>query len=276
MLQRQVKVIGKGQHIGQHAPPVLRGFVDRPLFPAFAQVVHLCLQACVTLLPRRSLGIGGKSFLCFGQRRAHEDNFGLQLLLMLALPAQRLILNFHFLARMVQFFRLSIESSLQFFVFCKLLLQTCAQLLDDLLHLFRRIRPYLRREMAVVAYAGSRPIGCVIGFLDSSPALRGTGGRRMPWNWLRLLSRTGLTTTSRCPRQFVVPDYQNMAVNALMLAEAVKGAKRLGVRRVEGSPVDETHRASINNTRMAGGRHYRTYRLYRLSLERLAGGAPAI
>ena len=147
---------------------------------------------------------------------------------------------------------------------------------DDLLYLFRRIRPYLRREMAVVAYAGGRPIGCMIGFLDSSPALRGTDGRRTPWNWLKRVCAARRTATARCPMQFVVPEYQNMAVNALMLAEAVKGAKRLGVRRVEGSPVDETHRASINNTRMAGGRHYRTYRLYRLSLERLAGGAPAI
>lgn len=146
---------------------------------------------------------------------------------------------------------------------------------DDLLHLFRRIRPYLRREMAVVAYAGSRPIGCVIGFLDSSPALRGTDGRRTPWNWLKRLIRTGRTTTSRCPMQFVVPDYQNMAVNALMLAEAVQGAKQLGIRRVEGSPVDETHQVSVNNTRMAGGRHYRTYRLYKMPLTQPAQQLPA-
>ena len=137
---------------------------------------------------------------------------------------------------------------------------------DDLLQLFKRIRPYLRREMAVVAYAGSRPIGCVIGFMDSSPALKGTDGRRTPWNWLKRMIALGHTTTSRCPMQFVVPDYQNMAVNALMLAETVKGATSLGIRRVEGSPVDETHQVSVNNTRMAGGQHYRSYRVYRMRL----------
>lgn len=144
---------------------------------------------------------------------------------------------------------------------------------DDLLTLFKRIRPYLRRETAVVAYADSRPIGCVIGFVDSAPALKGTDGRKTPWNWLRRVIKAGQTTTSRCPMQFVVPDYQNMAVNALMLAEAVKGAKQLGIRRVEGSPVDENHKVSINNTLMAGGRHYRTYRVYRMALDK--GAEPA-
>ena len=143
---------------------------------------------------------------------------------------------------------------------------------EDLLQLFKRIRPYLRRETAVVAYAGSRPIGCVIGFLDSSPALIGTDGRRTPWNWLKRVIALGRTTSSRCPMQFVVPDYQNMAVNALMLAETVKGAMSLGIRRVEGSPVDETHKVSVNNTRMAGGRHYRTYRVYRMRLTETSRG----
>ncbi len=142
---------------------------------------------------------------------------------------------------------------------------------DDLLKLFKRIRPYLRREMAVVAYAGSRPIGCVIGFLDSSPARIGSDGRRTPWNWLKRIIKTGGITTSRCPMQYVVPEYQNMAVNALMLAEAVKGAKQLRIRSVEGSPVDEAHQVSINNTLLAGGRHYRTYRIFKMPLHEIPG-----
>ena len=142
---------------------------------------------------------------------------------------------------------------------------------DDLLQLFKRIRPYLRTELAVLAYADDRPIGCVIGFLDSSSVLKGTDGRRTPWNWLKRVLKSGRIEATRCPMQFVVPEYQNMAVNALMLAEAVKGVKRLGIKRVEGSPVDETHQVSINNTLLAGGQHYRTYRLYTMSLD--AGNA---
>lgn len=137
---------------------------------------------------------------------------------------------------------------------------------EDLLQLFKRIKPWLRNQTAMMAYAGSRPIGVVVGFVDSSPAMIGTDGRRTPWNWLRRVVKTGSTTTSRCPMQYVIPEYQNKAVNTVLLAEAVKGAKQLGIRRIEGSLVDETHLASINNTLTAGGKLYRRYRVYQMAL----------
>lgn len=138
---------------------------------------------------------------------------------------------------------------------------------EDLLELFKRIKPWLKSETALIAYAGQRPIGCVIGFLDSAPALIHTSGRRTPNNWLRRVVRTPHIRSSRCPIQYVVPEYQNKAVNAVLMAEAVKGAKSLGVDTVEGSLVDETHILSINNTQTAGGKLYRSYRVYRMGLE---------
>lgn len=137
---------------------------------------------------------------------------------------------------------------------------------EDLLQLFKRIRPWLRNQTAVMAYAGNEPIGVVVGFVDSTPSILGTDGRRTPWNWLRRLIKTPLTKTSRCPMQYVVPDYQNKAVNTVLLAEAVKGAKSLGITRIEGSLVDETHIVSVNNTQSTGGKLYRRYRIYQLTL----------
>ncbi|NLX82952.1 MAG: hypothetical protein GXZ04_03950 [Clostridiales bacterium] len=137
---------------------------------------------------------------------------------------------------------------------------------EDLLQLFKRIKPWLRNESAMMAYAGNKPIGVVIGFLDSSPSVIGTDGRNTPWNWLRRVIKTPRTKTARCPAQYVIPEYQNKAVNTVLLAEAVKGAKSLGITRIEGSLVDETHIVSINNTQSAGGKLYRRYRVYQLSL----------
>ena len=117
-----------------------------------------------------------------------------------------------------------------------------------------------------MAYAGRRPIGMVVGFLDSSPALLGTDGRRRPCNWIKRILRTGRTKTARCPMQYVVPEYQNKAVNTVLLAEAVRGAKGLGITRIEGSLVDETHVVSVNNTQSAGGKLYRRYRVYQMEL----------
>lgn len=137
---------------------------------------------------------------------------------------------------------------------------------EDLLQLFKRIRPWLRNQSAVLAYAGNKPIGAVVGFVDSTPSIVGTDGRRNPWNLLRKLVKAAGTKTVRCPIMYVVPEYQNKAVNTVMLAEAVKGAKTLGITRIEGSLVDETHISSVNNTQAAGGRLYRRYRVYQLAL----------
>ncbi len=137
---------------------------------------------------------------------------------------------------------------------------------EDLLELFKRVKPWLRNQASVMAYAGQRPIGCVVGFLDSTPSVLGTDGRRTPWNWLLRVIRTPGIKSARCPIQYVIPEYQNMAVNTVLLAEAVDGAKRMGIRNVEGSLVDETHIVSINNTQFAGGRLYRRYRVFRMDL----------
>ncbi|MDI9520889.1 MAG: hypothetical protein QM308_07055 [Bacillota bacterium] len=137
---------------------------------------------------------------------------------------------------------------------------------EDILQMFKRIKPWLRNEIAVMAYAGSRPIGMVVGFLNSTPSVIGTDGRRTPWNWLKRQLRLASTKSARCPLQYVVPDYQNMAVNTVLLAEAFKGVKKLGITRIEGSPVDETHVVSVNNTQIAGGKLYRRYRVYEYTL----------
>ena len=137
---------------------------------------------------------------------------------------------------------------------------------EDLLQLFKRVRPWVRKQSAVMAYAGNQPIGMVVGFLDSSPAMIGTDGRRTPWNWFKRVLKTSGTKTARCPMQYVVPEYQNKAVNTVLLAEAVNGAKSIGIQRIEGSLVDETHIVSINNTQSAGGKLYRRYRVYQMAL----------
>lgn len=137
---------------------------------------------------------------------------------------------------------------------------------DEIVALLRRVRPIFRKNLAIIAYAGSRPIGVMIGLLDYNRVLRKRGGSSGPIAWLRGALETPRIDTARCPMQYVVPDYQNKAVNAVMLNRAIEGARKLRLRRIEGSTVDETHVASVNNTLMAGGKLYRVYRQYQLAL----------
>lgn len=137
---------------------------------------------------------------------------------------------------------------------------------DDLLALLGRIRRVWRPELAVMAYAGSRPIGVLIAIPDYNRVLRARRGREDVFSCLLGELERRRIDTARCPMQYVVPEYQNKAVNAAMLYLAWQGAKKLRIKKVEGSTVDETHLASVNNSLIAGGKKYRVYRNYRMEI----------
>jgi len=133
---------------------------------------------------------------------------------------------------------------------------------EDIMSFLQGVKPVFRSELAVIAYAGTRPIGIMIGVPDYNRVLKASGGRSDPLSWLLGRLAVAHIDTARCPMQYVVPEYQNKAVNAAMYYHAAQGARRIGVRNIEGSTVDETHIASINNTLLAGGKQYRVYRRY--------------
>lgn len=137
---------------------------------------------------------------------------------------------------------------------------------DDMLALLRRIKRVYRPELAVMAYAGTRPIGVLLAIPDYNRVLRLRRGRTDFFSCLLSEPERRRIDTARCPMQYVVPEYQNKAVNAAMLYLAWQGARKLRIKRIEGSTVDETHVVSVNNSLIAGGRKYRVYRNYRMEI----------
>jgi len=137
---------------------------------------------------------------------------------------------------------------------------------EDIMGMLKRVRPIFRKNLAVIAYAGSRPIGILIGLLDFNRVLKQRRGGSGLWGQLLGLLATARIDTARCPMQYVVPDYQNKAVNAVLFYRAMQGAKALRIKHIEGSTVDETNIASVNNTIMAGGKLYRIYRVFQRNL----------
>lgn len=137
---------------------------------------------------------------------------------------------------------------------------------EDIARVYRLMRRYYRPEMTVIAYAGNRPIGFVAAFPDYNQVLKKMKGRLFPIGWLKYLFGKGKINGARCNMQFVVPEYQLKGVNTVMFYEAFLGAQKIGVKWVEGSPVDETNVVSINNTERAGSHLYRVYRQYEKAL----------
>lgn len=130
----------------------------------------------------------------------------------------------------------------------------------------RTIRFCYRWEMTVMAYAGDRPIGLVVCFPDLNTLIQKTNGRLFPFGWASLVFGKNRIDGVRCAMQFVVPEYQNMAVNTAMLMKAAQACKRIKINWVEGSTVDETNAVSLNNTERVGAKLYRVYRQYEKKL----------
>ena len=136
----------------------------------------------------------------------------------------------------------------------------------DTVRFLKRLRRYYRPEMAVMAFAGNRPIGLVAAFPDYNQVLRKMKGRFFPIGWLQYLIGKGSIHGARCCMQFVVPEYQHKGVNTVMFYEAYMGAKSMGIQWVEGSTVDETSVSSVTNTEKLASHLYRIYRQYEKKL----------
>ena len=136
----------------------------------------------------------------------------------------------------------------------------------DVARVTHRLRRFFRPELALMAYAGNRPIGLVVGFPDYNQVFKRMKGRVLPIGWLKYLLGKGKIHGARCCMQFVVPEYQHKGVNTVMFYEAFLGAKAMGLQWVEGSTVDETSVSSIANTEKMASHLYRIYRQYEKSL----------
>ena len=141
----------------------------------------------------------------------------------------------------------------------------------DVANIVKNIRPYYKPELAVMAFAGNRPIGLVAGLPDYNQVLQRMKGRLLPIGWLRYLLGKSKIKGIRCFMQYVVPEFQHRGVNLAMFHEAYLGAKALGIQWVDGSQVDETSASSIANTEKMASHLYRVYREYEKKLE---GDAP--
>ena len=120
--------------------------------------------------------------------------------------------------------------------------------------------------IVVMAYSGERPIGLLTSFPDVNPLLKRNRGRLFPVGWLTMLFGFGKLKKARCNMLFVTPEYQNKAVSVALCLCAYEQARRLGIREVEASTIDETNLRSVLNTERTGAKRYRVYRQYRKEL----------
>ena len=133
---------------------------------------------------------------------------------------------------------------------------------EDIYNEFRRLRFFLDPQYAFLAYAGERPIGFVLSMLDFNQLFKKMRGRLTPAGlWILLTQRKQIDQLCAV-MQFVVPEYQNKAVNGVMYYRTFLNARRANIRVIEGTTTDEKNLQSIVSMERAGGKLYRVFRQF--------------
>ncbi|MBQ8108723.1 MAG: GNAT family N-acetyltransferase [Clostridia bacterium] len=85
----------------------------------------------------------------------------------------------------------------------------------------------------------------LVGFGVSAPsmadALKRSGGRLFPLGWIGVLKALRVNDTLDLFLVAVTPEYQNKAVNAILMNHVIKGCHRMGIRKAETGPQLETN-----------------------------------
>jgi len=138
---------------------------------------------------------------------------------------------------------------------------------EDIYCEFRRMRFFLEEQYGFLAYAGDRPVGFTLSLPDYNQLFKRMRGRLTPAGLWILLTQRKKIDQLRAVMQFVVPDYQNKAVNGVMYYRTFENARRANIRVIEGSTIDEHNLQSVVSMEKAGGKLYRIYRQYTCPLK---------
>jgi hypothetical protein len=128
------------------------------------------------------------------------------------------------------------------------------------------LRKYADNDLLYIARSGSEPIGFVFALPDLNQVLKKLNGRLFPLGIFKYLWYKRRITGLRVFVQFVVPKFQNKAVNGAIFYKLMVEARKKGYTYGEGSTIGEMNIESRRSVEGAGGRIYRIYRLYKLGL----------
>jgi hypothetical protein len=140
---------------------------------------------------------------------------------------------------------------------------------DDVEKEARFLLPMVDADFICIARENGtdRPVGFVVAIPEYNQAFRQLkNGRLLPFGVFKFLRYRKRINALRVFVQFVVPDWQNKAVNAAIFLHIFRKAKEKGIYSADGSTIGELNLPSRLSVENLGGKHYRTYRTYRKNI----------
>jgi GNAT superfamily N-acetyltransferase len=137
---------------------------------------------------------------------------------------------------------------------------------ETLYRTFKHIQLGLWPDYTLMAFAGDRPVGVLIAMPDMNAVMRGLAGRIFPIGTFRMIFLRSYLRRVRTAMLYVVPEYQNKGVEAVMAHRALEAARRSGIQYAEASMVDERNLKLQLGIDKLGGKVTKVFRQYRMEL----------
>lgn len=140
--------------------------------------------------------------------------------------------------------------------------------LEAVIDEFKGLLQFYDGHYCYIARKGDIPIGFMVALPDYNQVLKHMKGKILPLGWAKFLIYKRRINGARAMVQMVDRNYHNMGVNNAMYFEAYKDWQATKLKFIEASCIDETNVQSRLSVEKAGGKHYRTYRTYKLDLKK--------
>lgn len=121
-------------------------------------------------------------------------------------------------------------------------------------------------QLSAFAEIDGKIIGAVFGLLDYNPIIKKIDGRLFPFGFLKLLSQRKNIKLMRLLSTNVVPEYQRWGIALALMEQLLPNGLEWGIDQCELSWVLESNKLSRGTIETGGGKRYKTYRIYDLTL----------
>jgi hypothetical protein len=130
-----------------------------------------------------------------------------------------------------------------------------------------RLKPLLVEELLWLAEARRpdgtmEPIAFMLMLPDYNVAIAKTGGRLLPFGWLKFLLATKSIKTVRVVTLGIKKPYRLSGIQSIMMADSLRFLLKKGYTGAEVSWLLEDNELVIGAVRLWGGKLYKTYRIY--------------
>lgn len=137
---------------------------------------------------------------------------------------------------------------------------------EELASEVKKFLPFLDKDLIYIARHGETPIGFVFAIPDYNQVLKRMNGNLTPLSLLKYLWYKRKIKGIRGFAQFIIPEFQNRAVNAAIFQRILDMAERKKYEYIEGSLISEKNLRSRRIFENAGIMPYKIYRVYQKDL----------